>query len=279
MFNMGSHPFISYSLSFFGIIVARYLFVAGLTWWLFYPRTTKLDRDALQDVRLSMVSAGIFALAIAAALELHLLDHSRICYRLCAQHAWYIAGSYLVVLVLQDAFFYATHRLFHHPKLYRWTHQGHHRSKHPSPWTSFAFDPIESAAHVLFLIGIVLIIPLHLITILAVLTTMSIWAVVNHLGLERLPVRFPHHWLGCWIIGPAHHSIHHNHQNLHYGLYFTFWDRVFGTEDRDYASAIKHESKAIPTYSSTIESGCPITLDSRGSPSSLHAANKGVHPH
>ncbi len=249
---MGSHLFMSYSISFFLIIVIRYLLVAGLTWCLFYSRTIKLGRDARHDVRLSIVSAGIFSLVIAAAMELHLLDLSRICHQVCAQDAWYIAGSYLVVLILQDAFFYATHRLFHHPKLYRWAHHGHHRSQHPSPWTSFAFDPIESAAHALFLIVIVLTIPLHLITILAVLTTMSVWAVVNHLGLERLPVRFPHHWLGHWMIGPAHHSIHHQRQNLHYGLYFTFWDRVFGTEDRGYASEIRNEPKAISTHSSSI---------------------------
>lgn len=102
---MGSHLFMSYSLSFFLIIVIRYLLVAGLTWCLFYFRTIKLGRDASHDVRLSIVSAGIFSLIIAAAMELDLLDQSRICYQVCAQDAWYIAGSYLVVLILQDAFF------------------------------------------------------------------------------------------------------------------------------------------------------------------------------
>jgi hypothetical protein len=165
-------------------------------------------------------------------------------------------GTYLAGCI-----FYATHRLFHHPKLYLWAHHGHHRSQHPSPWTSFAFDHVESAAHALFLIVIVLTIPLHLITILVVLTTMSVWAVVNHLGIERLPVRFPHHWLGHWMIGPAHHSIHHQRQNLHYGLYFTFWDRVFGTEDRGYASKIKKTNRTIFTYSSGISAKLPLSLD------------------
>jgi sterol desaturase/sphingolipid hydroxylase (fatty acid hydroxylase superfamily) len=91
----------------------------------------------------------------------------------------------------------------------------------------------------MFLVGVVWLVPLHLGTILAVLTTMTIWAVVNHLGLEQLPVRFPHHWLGRWIIGPAHHSVHHDHQNKHFGLYFTFWDWVFGTEDGAYTCRIK----------------------------------------
>jgi Delta7-sterol 5-desaturase len=55
------------------------------------------------------------------------------------------------------------------------------------------------------------------------------------LGIDRLPGAFPHHWLGRWFIGPAHHSIHHLRYNMHYGLYFTFWDRLLGTQDPAYA--------------------------------------------
>jgi sterol desaturase/sphingolipid hydroxylase (fatty acid hydroxylase superfamily) len=238
IFNMDS-LFASNSLGLFAVVVVRYLLVAGLTWCIFYSRTLKLGRDALHDIRLSIVSAGILAMAIAAAVEVHLLNLSRICYRHCEQPLWYIVGSYLAVLVLQDAWFYATHRLFHHPQLYHWAHQGHHRSRRPSPWTSFAFDPIESLVHAMFLVAVVCLIPLHLGTIFAVLTTMTIWAVVNHLGPEQLPVRFPHHWLGRWIIGPAHHSVHHSHQDKHFGLYFTFWDRVMATEDRVYNNRMK----------------------------------------
>jgi sterol desaturase/sphingolipid hydroxylase (fatty acid hydroxylase superfamily) len=40
--------------------------------------------------------------------------------------------------------------------------------------------------------------------------------------------------LGRWFIGPAHHSIHHRKYTVHYGLYFTFWDKLLGTQDPDY---------------------------------------------
>ena len=86
----------------------------------------------------------------------------------------------------------------------------------------------------LFLIGVVFVIPLHIITLIAVLMTMTVWAVLTHLGLEQLPALFPHHWLGRWLIGPAHHSLHHLKYTVHYGLYFTFWDRQFGTQDPNY---------------------------------------------
>jgi lathosterol oxidase len=143
-----------------------------------------------------------------------------------------------VVLLLQDTYFYFTHRLSHHPVLFSWLHRGHHRSCHPTPWTSFAFDLPEAIVQSLFLVGIVFVIPLHFITLIAVLSTMTIWAVLNHLGLDRLPASFPHHWLGKWFIGPAHHSVHHRKYMVHYGLYFTFWDRLLGTQDLNYEKTL-----------------------------------------
>jgi sterol desaturase/sphingolipid hydroxylase (fatty acid hydroxylase superfamily) len=83
----------------------------------------------------------------------------------------------------------------------------------------------------LFLVGVVFAVPLHAVTLVAVLCTMTVWAVVNHLGLDRLPLGFPHHWLGRWFFGPAHHSLHHRRHGVHFGLDFTFWDLVCGTED------------------------------------------------
>jgi sterol desaturase/sphingolipid hydroxylase (fatty acid hydroxylase superfamily) len=245
LFGVGIYSFPLYALCLFAIILVRYLVVAGLAWWIVCARSSLLDQDVFQDVRLSMVSAAIFAMAMAAAIELHLQGYTRIYNQLGTYGWWYIGASYFLVLVLQDSFFYVTHRLLHRPSLYCWAHQGHHRSRRPSPWTSFAFEPMESLSHAIFLVGVVWLIPLHLGTILAVLATMTIWAVVNHLGLEHLPVRFPHHWLGRWIIGPAHHSVHHDHQNKHFGLYFTFWDRVLGSEDSSYDRRIKSRTKSF----------------------------------
>ncbi len=246
LFGVGLYSFPFYALCLFVIILFRYLIVAGLAWLLVCSGSSQLDKDVSQDVRLSVVSAAIFAMTMAAAIELHQNGHTRIYGQLGTYGWWYIGGSYILVLIFQDSFFYITHRLFHHPSFYRWAHQGHHRSRQPSPWTSFAFEPVESMAHAIFLVGVVCLIPLHFGTILAVLTTMTIWAVVNHLGLEQLPIRFPHHWLGRWFIGPAHHSVHHDQQNKHFGLYFTFWDRVLGTEDGAYDCRIREGTKTIP---------------------------------
>ncbi|MEA5509391.1 sterol desaturase family protein [Crocosphaera sp. UHCC 0190] len=243
---MIDHSFWFYGIAFFGIILARYFLVAGGTYWFFYsPFSQSLVnqspqhlspswRSIQQDIKLSVFSAGVFALAGGLVLSAYSWGITRLYSNPQQYGLWYLAVSYGAVVVLQDAYFYFTHRLFHHPLLFRWLHQGHHRSRYPTPWTSFAFDPPEAIVQCVFLVGIVFVLPLHFITLIAVLTTMTVWAVLNHLGIDRLPLSFPHHWLGKWFIGPAHHSIHHLKYTVHYGLYFTFWDKVFGTQDPDY---------------------------------------------
>jgi Delta7-sterol 5-desaturase len=200
---------------------------------------SRLNTDIKGDTKLGFFSTAVFASVLAGSIRLYAMGLTRI-YSDPGQYGWiYILFSYLTVLFVQDTIFYFMHRLFHHPKLYWLTHRGHHRSRQPSPWTSFALDPIESLVHSLLLMLLVVLFPLHLVTVLAVLTTMSAWAMVNHLSPEILPQWFPHHWLGNWIIGPAHHSIHHKYHNRHYGLYFTFWDRLMNTEDPRYRAKIQ----------------------------------------
>lgn len=242
---MLDHSFKFYGIAFFGIILIRYFLVAGGMYLIFYSpfrqSLEKQDRPQIPswksiqfDIKLSVISAAIFAIASSLIISLYNKELTLIYSDPQDYGLWYLGVSYAAVLILQDAYFYFTHRLFHHPFLFHWVHQGHHRSRYPTPWTSFAFDPIEAIINALFLIGIVFIIPLHFITLIAVLITMTVWSVLNHLGIDCLPLTFPHHWLGKWFIGPAHHSIHHLKYRFHYGLYFTFWDKLFNTQDPNY---------------------------------------------
>jgi Delta7-sterol 5-desaturase len=260
-----AHSFEFYGFAFFGIILARYFVLAGGTHLFLHlavgkqiatigdrpnqeienstQSTIKLHiaRESLpswqsiwRDIKLSVLSSIVFALGAAAIVSAYDAGVTSLYADINDYPLWYLGISYVGAIVLQDTYFYFLHRLFHHRLLFRWWHQGHHRSNPPTPWTSFAFDPLEAIAQSLFLVGIVFLIPLHFITVIAVLTTMTVWAIVNHLGLNRLPANFPHHWCGRWFTGPAHHSIHHQHYALHYGLYFTFWDRYLGTQSPIY---------------------------------------------
>lgn len=245
------HSLKFYILAFFGIILIRYFVVAGSTYLFFYSSLSETFANPYleypspsrkliyQDIKLSILSSMIFAIAAGLVMSSYDLGLTCLYSDFQGHKLWYFIISYIGVLMLQDSYFYFTHRLFHHPLLFHKLHQGHHQSRHPTPWTSFAFDPLEAIVQSLFFVVIVYLIPLHFITIIAVLITMTIWAVVNHLGLDRLPLSFPHHWLGKWFIGPAHHSLHHLKYKVHYGLYFTFWDKVLGTQDPNYELKIR----------------------------------------
>jgi sterol desaturase/sphingolipid hydroxylase (fatty acid hydroxylase superfamily) len=237
-----------------GIILGRYFFIAGGTYWLFYgllgkflahrslrsetSSTTKdisaLSKSIYRDIKMSILSGVIFALGAALIMTEYDQEKTLLYGDLEHYGFWYLGISFLAVLILQDGYFYFLHRLFHHPLLFKWIHSGHHRSVVPTPWTSFAFDLPEAFIQALFFCCIVFIIPLHFLTLISLLVTMTISSVWTHLGLEIFPSSFSSHWLGKWLIGSTNHAVHHRRHTVNYGLYFTFWDKYCGTQDSIY---------------------------------------------
>lgn len=261
---MTGHSFWYYWFVFFGLILARYFLIVGGTHWLFYSVQRKffaerrlrlkppLLRSMHRDAQLSVLSTVVFALSAALIMSSYDLGGTLLYTNISEYGLWYLGVSFLAVLILQDTYFYFTHWLFHHPWLFKHFHQGHHRSGDPTPWTSFAFDLPEAIVQAGFLVGIVFVVPLHFITLVAVLMTMTVWTVFNHLGFELFPPSFPRHWLGKWFIGPTHHAIHHRRYTVHYGLYFTFWDRLLHTHDPNYDSQFDSVLRIHPKSHSKI---------------------------
>ena len=239
--ELTNHSFGYYYLVFLGVTIARYFLIAGGAYWLFYVLLGKfLPKKSLRlkqpmgsvirkDIKLSVLSAVVFAFCAVLILSEYRLGVTLLYTNPYEYGLWYLGVSFVGVLMLQDTYFYFIHRLFHHPLVFRWMHCGHHSSGEPTPWSSFAFDLPEAILQSLFFVAIVFIIPLHFITLAAALITMTVWAVVSHLGFELFPSSFRHHWFGKWFIGATYHSTHHNNYSLHYGLYFTFWDKLLGT--------------------------------------------------
>ena len=227
-----------YLFTFFGIILARYFVVAGGTYWLFYSsrynsrdRALKLpSRKAIsKDISLSVVTTTALAICAASIMTIYNLGATKLYFSIGDRGNVYLIASFIGVILLQDACYYFFHRGFHHPLVYSWLHRGHHRSKNPTPWTSFALDFPEALIQGLFMVAVVFTIPLNIYVLFLLLTTMTVWALINHLGFELFP-NFPRHWLGKWFISSDNPSLHHRQYTRHYGLYFTFWDRLLGTD-------------------------------------------------
>ncbi len=230
-----------YLCAFFAIILIRYFVVAGGTFWLFYSSSNlnfivqnkKLKQPSRQsiekDIILSVITTLALSICASSIMTVYNSGATRLYSSIDDYGIAYLIVSFLGVILLQDTCYYFIHRAFHHHSLYKWLHSGHHKSKDPTPWTSFAMDFPEALIQGLFMIAVVCIIPLHFYILVLLLITMTIWALVNHLGFELFP-NFPNHWLGRWFISSDHHSLHHRQHTRHFGLYFTFWDWLLGTD-------------------------------------------------
>jgi sterol desaturase/sphingolipid hydroxylase (fatty acid hydroxylase superfamily) len=156
-------------------------------------------------------------------------------YKNISDHGWvYAALAFPLMLLIHDVYFYWMHRVLHHPKLFRLFHLVHHKSTNPSPWAAYAFHPLEAVAESLIFVIFLFTIPVHGIHLTLFFVFSLMYNVYGHLGFELYPKGFNHHWLGKWINTSVAHNMHHQYFKGNYGLYFTIWDRVMGTLNKNY---------------------------------------------
>jgi Delta7-sterol 5-desaturase len=211
----------------------------------FFTNLSSIWASIRSDVTLSVWSSGIFAICAAIMTSAYKMGYTRLYLSPQQYGLAYIGFSLVLVLLLQDTYFYFTHRLSHHPKCYQWLHQGHHHSKNPTPWTAFAFDPAEAMIQSIYLMGVTVFMPLHLSVLIAVVMIMTMGALLHHFGVRLFPDSAIGKWLGSWMIGPTHHWLHHRKYTVHYSLYFTFWDRLLGTQYEGYETVLSSPREQI----------------------------------
>lgn len=144
--------------------------------------------------------------------------------------------TFLVPMLLaHDTYFYWTHRAMHSKLLFRHFHRTHHRSVTPTPFAAYAFNVGEAFVQVGF-------VPLWLVFIetpgevfLLFVMVQIVRNVMGHCGVEVHPRGMADHWFWGLFNTTTHHDLHHNGSFSHnYGLYFTWWDRLMGTEHPEY---------------------------------------------
>ena len=125
----------------------------------------------------------------------------------------------------------------HLPKVYRSVHLIHHKSTNPSPWTAYAFHPLEAILEACIIPLMTFIIPVHGSVIGFLMLFQIIYNVYGHLGWELWPKGFHKTWIGKYVNTSVAHNQHHEKFHGNYGLYTLIWDRVFGTIREDYNKA------------------------------------------
>ena len=139
--------------------------------------------------------------------------------------------SLVLMIVAHDAWFYWTHRLIHDRRLFRDFHRRHHRSNNPSPFTAYSFDLGEAAINALFVPVWMLIVPTQWPVAGLFMLHQILRNTLAHSGYELFPATRDGHPLLSWLTTVTHHDLHHAQAGSNYGLYFTWWDRMMGTEN------------------------------------------------
>jgi Delta7-sterol 5-desaturase len=232
-----------------GILMADFLryFVAaalvyGLVWKLFGTalagrRITSQDPKPGQMGREfghSMVTVLLFAGSGLFIYSMFKLGLTQI-YTDLAQYGWaWWWASLGLMMVAHDTWFYWTHRLLHRPWWFARFHSVHHQSVQPTPWAAYSFHPVEALIQTLFYVIMVHTLPMHDGMLFVFLTWMILRNTLGHSGYELMPWQATAHGPLRWLLTNSHHHDHHAAGRGNFGLYFTWWDRAMGTEDRSY---------------------------------------------
>jgi len=141
----------------------------------------------------------------------------------------------MAVIFAHDAYFYWTHRAMHHRKLYKLFHRHHHRSVTPTPFAAYSFAPPEALLNALFIPLWQLFVATPVTVLISFLIIQIIRNTTQHAGLELHPGWWLKNPISRFISTTTHHDMHHSGGFDHnYGFYFTFWDKLMGTEHPEY---------------------------------------------
>lgn len=180
----------------------------------------------------SLETMMVFALSTVMTFALNRAEIIHL--SMSAPPLWLGLAEFTGIVVAHDAYFYWMHRGLHLKALFRRAHLVHHKSCAPTPFAAYSFAPIEAVAESMFLPLFLLAVPFHAPIVLAFLLHQILRNVLGHAGHELAWSGFTRsRWTG-WLTTTTHHDLHHSEGRHNFGLYFTWWDRMMGTEHPRY---------------------------------------------
>jgi lathosterol oxidase len=250
---MDKHEAILNRFNFFDLMLgssidtgARYFIFAGMGWllgyvlfkrrWFHRKIIAKMpgSKEVLGEAAYSVLTICIFGVVGAATISLAKAGWTQVYWKLNTHSKAWFWCSIVLAIFLHDMYFYWTHRLMHHPKLFRWFHKVHHQSTNPSPWAAYSFAPLEAIMQASIFPLVVLVIPIHLYAFALFMVWQITFNVLGHTGYEFHPRSLMNSKWKHFLNTPTNHIMHHEKMRGNYGLYFNIWDRLMGTNHADY---------------------------------------------
>jgi sterol desaturase/sphingolipid hydroxylase (fatty acid hydroxylase superfamily) len=241
----------------------RYALIAGLAWLLCYVFFSRRwfhrkiiahlpqSSEVWREVRYSALSLVIFGIVGALTAGAVRQGWTQIYWRIDERGAGWFWLSVVCAIFLHDAYFYWTHRLMHHRRLFRWFHRTHHLSHNPTPWAAYAFDPLEAFVQAAIVPLAITIMPMHPLAFVLFMGWQIFFNVIGHTGYEYNRRWLMDTWLGRFLNTPTNHIMHHEKMRGNYGLYFNFWDRLMRTNHDDYEERFRAVTSRPPATHAT----------------------------
>lgn len=248
----------------YALVLLRYLLFSGLAmfvvWFLLGNRLkhrliqkerTKKEK-IYHEIKYSLITFFIFAFT-GVGVYLARTSGITLMYTDIQQYGMtYFLFSIIILILAHDAYFYWAHRAMHHKWLFKKMHLVHHKTTNPSPWAAFAFHPYEAIVEAGIVPIMIFVLPLHPLAILVFLLFMTALNVLGHLGYELYPHGFTKHPILGLNNTATHHNMHHKYFNCNYGLYFNYWDRIMGTNHKNYHQTFDEITSRTPQKENTV---------------------------
>lgn len=234
--------FINYGIILFGY----YLIPAGLTYFLFYVvKKKQWDSKHIQDrypkkesvmreIKTSLKAILFFALYTTILIYYIKAGKTPVYYSVSDRGIGYLILSPLIFIVVQDTYFYWTHRFMHLKSIFPYVHKSHHLSNTPTPFATLSFGNWETIIEFGIYPLVIFLLPLHPIAIGLFLLYNVILNTSGHIGYEIVPRSFFQHIILKYGLTVTHHEMHHSKVNCNYGIYFNIWDKIMKTNHKDY---------------------------------------------
>ncbi len=240
------NPVIAIFIGVFIMNFLRYVLVSGGAFLLFWKLLKSMiyhrriqnrepeKKDFIREILYSLSTMIIFSFVGIGIYFLNQMGYAKIYKDINEYGIAYFIFSIIFLFFLHDTYFYWTHRLIHHPVLFKYVHLVHHKSNNPSPFAAFSFHPLEAIIQSGILSLAILLLPLHTLAIFIFLTFSFIMNVLGHIGFEFYFKGFTKHTFFWWNNTSTHHNMHHRFVNWNFGLYFNIWDRLMKTNHPQY---------------------------------------------
>jgi Delta7-sterol 5-desaturase len=192
--------------------------------------------DAAQikrELKNALFTMAVGTLLTCVMLYLSTMGMTKLYTDIADHSIWVALAGFPLLLLIDDMWFYWVHRLLHHPRLFKYVHAEHHKSVDVNPLTSLSFHWLEPLLLTLWIVPVSLLFPIYA----PVLGLMQIYGlydnIKSHLGYELFPSWFNRSPLRM-LTSSTYHNLHHTNFRVNYGLHFRIWDRLLGTEYKNY---------------------------------------------